>query len=169
MPPIIRKSVLSAHILASVGWMGAVIVYLVCVAVAWNTSDLQVLQAMWIAIGIIGWYVIVPLSIIAFVSGIVQSLGTKWGLFRHYWVLISLILTFLAMLILLLHMPEVSQTQALVLASDNVTRIGLASETLHAGIGFLVLLLVHSLNVFKPSGLTPYGWQVRQKTMTQKA
>jgi hypothetical protein len=41
-------------------------------------------------------------------------------LFRHYWVLISLVLTFFATVVLLLHMPNVS------LMADMVRRAGSA-------------------------------------------
>jgi hypothetical protein len=54
-----------------------------------------------------GWYVIVPLAVAALLTGLVMALGTPWGLFRHYWVLISLVLTILATVVLLLHMPTV--------------------------------------------------------------
>jgi hypothetical protein len=36
------------------------------------------------------WIVIVPLSLAALLTGVVQSLGTPWGLFRHRWIVAKL-------------------------------------------------------------------------------
>ena len=36
---------------------------------------------------------------------------------------------------------------------------GLPGEVVHAGGGLLVLLVIQVLNVYKPRGLTPYGWR----------
>jgi hypothetical protein len=53
---------------------------------------------------IIGWWVIVPACLISTLSGLVQSLGTSWGLVRHYWVLIKLAMTLPSVGLLFLHM-----------------------------------------------------------------
>jgi hypothetical protein len=47
-------------------------------------------------------FVIVPLSLASLAIGLLQSLGTRWGLFRHYWVLAKLLLTVVATVVLLL-------------------------------------------------------------------
>ena len=60
-------------------------------------------------------------------------------------------LSVLAAVVLLLHMPTVS-----VLAA--VARVGrLGGDLVHAGGGLLALLVITVLNVYKPQGLTPYG------------
>jgi hypothetical protein len=78
-------------------------------------------RAAWIAMELIGWYVIVPLSLAALLSGVVQALGTPWGLFRHYWVLITFLLTSFATIILLLHMPSVSALADVAREADSAT------------------------------------------------
>ncbi len=45
----------------------------------------------------------------------------------------------------------------------GVLREGLRSELLHAGVGLLVLLVIQVLNVYKPRGMTPYGWRKQQE------
>lgn len=108
MRPGVRKFALAAHLTISVGWIGAVGAFLALVLMAQNTPDPQVLQAAWIAMDAIGWSVIVPLAVASLVTGLVMSLGTKWGLLGHYWILISLVLTALATGVLLLNMQTVS-------------------------------------------------------------
>ena len=108
LSPRLRKLALTVHVIASVGWLGAVVAYLALGIAAVLSQDLTMVRAAWLAMAWIGWLVIVPLALAALVTGLVISLGTPWGLFRHYWVLISLGLTLFATVILLMHMPSVS-------------------------------------------------------------
>ena len=159
MPPAVRKLALTAHVTSSVGWLGAVVAYLALVGAALTRQDAQIVRAVWTALELIGWFAIVPLSLASLLTGLVQSLGTPWGLFRHYWVLFKLLLTVLATIILLLHMPTVSFLAGVAAQTDSATLGGLRGELLHAGGGLLVLLVVTTLGVYKPRGLTPYGWR----------
>src|SRR5688500_8575074 len=101
MSPSLRRLALTVHVTASVGWSGAVVAYLALVIAAMTSPDGQILRAAWIAMDLTGWFAIVPLSLISLLTGIVMSVGTKWGLFRHYWVLISLALTIFAVIVLI--------------------------------------------------------------------
>lgn len=148
-----RKLALTAHVTFSVGWLGAVVAYLSLVIGVMTSSDMPRVQGAWTAMELIGWYAVVPLAVGAFLSGLVLSLGTSWGLFRHYWVVAKLLLTGVATLILLLHMPSVS----LQAGGVEIGHAGLRSEFVHAGGGLLVLLTTTILAIYKPRGLTPYG------------
>lgn len=53
-------------------------------------------RAAYLAMDLTGRFVIVPLSLGSLLTGRVQSLGTTWGLFRHYWVLMKFQITILA-------------------------------------------------------------------------
>jgi hypothetical protein len=162
MSPSVRKFALIVHITCSVGWIGAVITYLALVVIALTKQDSQILLAAWLAMVLIGWFAIVPLSLTSLFTGFIMALGTKWGLFQHYWVLLSLVLTAFATIILIQHMPTVDFFAALA-ATDNADlvklREGLSGELFHAGIGLIVLIVIQVLNVYKPRGLTPYGWR----------
>ena len=159
MTPGLRKLALIVHLTASVGWIGAVIAYLALGLSAATSRDVQTVRAAWIAMELTGWSVIVPLALAALFSGLVMSLGTPWGLFRHYWVLISLVLTVFATVVLLLHMPTVSSLADVARAADGADLGGLGGDLFHAGGGLLVLLVITGLNVYKPRGMTPYGWR----------
>src|SRR5438477_354037 len=108
MTPAVRKFALSIHLTCSVGWIGAVVAYLALGIAAVTSPDVQTVRAAWTAMDLTGWWAIVPLAIGALMTGLVMSLGTQWGLFRHYWVLISLALTILCTVVLVLHMPTVT-------------------------------------------------------------
>lgn len=167
MPPALRKFALIVHLTVSVGWIGAVVAYLALVLAAMNSPDDQLVLATATAMKLIGWYVIVPSAITSLVTGVLMSLGTRWGLFRHYWVIFSLVLTALAVGILLQHMHPASFLVGVAADSHNADasrlRSGLPSELLHSGVGLLVLVVVQVLNVYKPRGITPYGWRKQQE------
>src|SRR5690606_37559078 len=92
----LRKFMLTIHITCSVGWIGAALTYLALVVVAMTNEDEQILRAVWIALASTGWFAIVPLSLASLFTGLIMSLGTKWGLFRYYWVIFSFVLTIFA-------------------------------------------------------------------------
>lgn len=162
MPPALRKFALTVHLTVSVGWIGVVVAYLVLGIATVTMQDVQTGRAAWIAMDLIGWYVLVPLSLAALLTGIIMSLGTPWGLFRHYWVLISLVLTTLSTVVLLLHMPTVSALAEMAQGADRADLARLGGDLFHPGVGLLVLLVIQVLNVYKPRGITPYGWRKQQ-------
>ncbi len=165
MPPRVRKFALATHLTSSVGWIGAVVAYLALDLTVAASQDPQLVRAAWQAMGLVVSSTIVPLALGSLLTGIVMSVGTKWGLFRHWWVLISLLLTILANLVLLMESALVSRMAAV--AADPATpdeQLLAIPPTLLHSIGGLVLLLgVQALNIYKPQGLTPYGWRRQQE------
>jgi hypothetical protein len=117
---------------------------------------------------LIAWYVLVPLGLASLVTGLVMSLGTRWGLFRHYWVVFSLLLTIVAIVVLLTRLEPISY-RATLAADPSTSSADLrnAGVLLHPGLGLLVLLVVTALNVYKPNGLTPYGWRKIQEQRSE--
>ena len=168
MSPVLRKFVLATHLSFSVGWIGAVVAYLALSVAAMTSQDAQTVRAAWIAMELTGWYAIVPLALASVLTGLVMALGTTWGLFRHYWVLISFMLTVLATIVLLLHMPDVSVVAdvareggggGLDATGDHLDERLTNGDLLHPALGLVVLLVVQVLNVYKPRGMTRYGWR----------
>jgi hypothetical protein len=161
MRPWLRKLVLTVHLVLSIGWIGAILAYL-ALDVLVGGSDTQQAHAAYIALAFVGQWVIVPLALSSLLTGILIALLTPWGLFRHYWVLISLLLTTFAVLVLLEHMPGVVAVAEAMRRSDAAPLHGsLRPDFEHAGGGLAVLVVVTVLNVYKPRGLTPYGWRHR--------
>jgi hypothetical protein len=159
MPPRLRKFALATHLTFSVGWIGTVLAYLAFGVAAATSQDAQIVRAAWIAMELTGWYVIVPLALASLLTGLLMALGTTWGLFRHYWVLCSLVLTVVATGVLLLHMPDVSRLAAVAREADRTGLDALGGDLVHPGLGLVVLLVIQVLNVYKPRGMTRYGWR----------
>src|SRR3990170_4099331 len=104
----LRKLALTAHVTSSVGWLGSVGGFLALAVAGLTSQDSQLVRATYLAMELTGWFVIVPLSLASLLTGLVQSLGTEWGLFRHYWILVKLLITILATIVLLVHMQPIS-------------------------------------------------------------
>src|SRR4029453_2839706 len=166
MGPRLRKFALTTHVVSSVGWLGAVTAFLGLAVAGLASADPQVVRAAYLAMDTTAWYAIVPLAVASPVTGIVQGLGTTWGLFRYYWVVVKFVLTIPATLILLLHLHPIEQmsalaAQATLSAGDHQSlRIQL---TPNAGRSDVVLLGPSWLSVYKPAGLTPYGWRKQRE------
>jgi len=155
--PRLRKLALAAHLSVSVGWIGAVVSYLTLGLAAVTARDVQTVRAAWTAMELTGWFAIVPLAVASLLTGLVMALGTRWGLFRYYWVLFSFVLTVLATVVLLLHMPTVSSLADAAQEAEGARLDRLGGDLLHPGLGLVVLLVIQVLNVYKPPGLTRYG------------
>jgi hypothetical protein len=160
MTPGIRKLALTAHVSSSVGWMGAVAAFLALSLAGVAGQDAETVRGAYLAMHLITWLVIVPFCIAALVTGLIQSLGTQWGLFRHYWIVTKLGLTVIATLILLVHTQPIGQVAAFAasstLAPDDLgaIRIRLIAD---AGAALMALLVATTLSVYKPWGMTSYG------------
>ncbi|CAM5616455.1 hypothetical protein [Streptomyces aurantiogriseus] len=159
-PPRLRKLTLTLHVTASVGWLGAVAAFLALAVAGLSSSAPQTVRGAYVAMDLVGWSVIVPLSIASLLTGVLQSLGTVWGLLRHYWVIAKLLITLLVTLLLLVHMQPVGHL------ADAAARAALAGGELEgmriqliadAAAALLVLLTAAALSVFKPRGVTRYG------------
>jgi hypothetical protein len=153
----LRKLLLAVHLTFSVGWVGAVVAYLVLGVAAQTSQATQTVRAAWIGMELTGWYAIVPLALASLLTGLAVAASTSWGLFRHYWVVFSLGLTVFATVILLLHMPTVSAMADMVRQAEGARLRALGGDLFHPVIGLVVLLVILVLNVYKPRGLTRYG------------
>jgi hypothetical protein len=157
MPPAARRLALVAHLSSAVGWLGGALAYLAIGIAAEASESSETVRGAWIAMDVIGWFVLVPLAIVALVTGLLMSLGTRWGLFRHYWVVISLVLTTFALVVMLLHMPDVSESADIARTASVDHLLAMGGDIVHPAIGIGVLFVVLVLNLYKPKGMTSYG------------
>lgn len=157
-----RKLALTAHVTLSVGWLGSVAAFLALAITGVTSADPQRVRSAYLAMEVTGWFVIVPLSFASLLSGLIQALGTTWGLFRHYWVLIKLLINIFANALLLVHMQPINRVAAMAAATTFSTddHRELRTQLVVDAVAALVALLVATtLSVYKPRGVTPYGAQ----------
>jgi hypothetical protein len=169
MTPGLRKFALTTHVTSSVGWLGAVGGFLVLAIAGLNSRDAQTVRAAYVATELITWAAIVPLAFASLITGLVVSLGTQWGLFRHYWVLVKFVLTVLATLLLLLHTRPIGAVAALARESElsgyltHRLQLQLVAD---AALALLALLVNVTLSIYKPRGMTRYGWRKQQEAVS---
>jgi hypothetical protein len=166
MAPRLRKVALTAHVSSSVGWLGAVAGFLALAVVGLTSRDDQTVRSVYLMLDLTAWYVIVPLCLASVLTALVSSLSTPWGLFRHYWVLLKILITIPSSLMLLVHMQPIGYMAGIAantpsyIADLQTLKIQLVVE---AGAALLVLLVATALSVYKPKGMTPFGWRKQQE------
>ncbi len=158
--PQLRKLVLTAHITSTLGWLGAVVVFLAMAIVGMAGQDAQTVRGVYLVMEPTSWLVLVPLAFASLLTGIMQALGTTWGLFRHYWVLFKLLMTVFVTIVLLIYV-ETFNVMAGVAADPSADLVSVrnVSPILHAVLALLVLFTATVLAVYKPRGMTRYGWR----------
>lgn len=169
MSPGLRKFVRTAHIIFTVGWLGAVAGFLALAIAGLTSQDNQTVRAAYLAMELITRFVIIPLSFAPLLlTGPLLSLGTPWGLFRHYWILVKLLINIFSTLILLVHMQPITYLSRVASAGAlSSSDRGLQIEMVVASSAALLALLVATgLAVYKPRGVTPYGWRKQYEERT---
>jgi uncharacterized membrane protein len=158
MTPGLRRLTFTTHITSSVGWIGAVFVFLAVAVIGLTSQDERTVRGAYLVMAPAAWFVLVPLAHASLLSGIALSLGTTWGLFRHYWVVLKLLITAFSTVILLIYMGTFRQMAQV--ASDPVVDLAAvrnASPVVHAILAVILLLAATVLGIYKPFGLTAYG------------
>lgn len=163
MRPAVRKAALTVHVSVSVGWLGAVAAFLGLAVAVLASDDAALVRGGLLAMNVTGRWVLLPLSLACLLTGVVQSLGTHWGLLRHYWVVATLVINVVATVVLVLFLGALSE---LADRAGRVGGVGAAGEVLalrdpspvvHAAAALAVLLLATALSVMKPPGRTRRG------------
>jgi|SRR5687768_2731784 hypothetical protein len=151
-----RRLALTVHIAASMGWLGAAAAFLAMAAIGLASNDPDIVRAVYLVMEPTAWAALVPLAIASLVTGVVSSLLSVWGLFRHWWVVFKLLINVFATVILLMYMATFRAIAEV--AADPAVDLALVrnpSPLLHGLIAIVALLVATVLSVYKPRGLTP--------------
>lgn len=162
----VRKVMLTAHVTCSVGWIGAVVAFLALAVVGLRNLDITVALGASLAMGVIAWEVILPFVFASLATGIVSSLGTPWGLFRHYWIVFKLLLTTFCTAILMIHLRpidalagEAAHSGALAGALQGSQHLMVIASSL----AIVTLVVVTALSIYKPRGVTRLGFRCESR------
>ena len=169
LTPPWRKLVLTAHVTFAIGWLGAVAAFVPLAIAGLTSQDAQIVRSAYIAMGLIARFVIVPLSFAPLITGPVLSLGTPWGLFRHYWILAKLLITLLSTIILMVHLQPINTLAAAAVRTTVLSgdlRQLQVQMVIASAAAVIALLVATALAVYKPRGMTPYGWRKQYEQRT---
>ncbi len=169
MTPRIRKLTITAHVAFSVGWLGATAAFLVLSIAGIASHDAEVVRGAYLSMDLISRFVIIPLSLAALATGLLQALGTPWGLFRYYWVLVKFGIAIFATTALLVHELGVMAEAARRVSGSapetlfSADFLSLKTELVRApSLAIVLLFALTTLGVYKPWGLTQYGRRKQQ-------
>jgi hypothetical protein len=142
----VRQTILTAHIMMSVGLLGDSAGFLAVAIRAARAADHDVVVQLAKVLNMFALVFGIPLSFGALLSGLALGLGTKWGVFRYPWVTTKLLLIVSVMLVggfiigpaltVILERGGGDTSRLIAAASYDVLALGLAT-------GF---------SVFKPGG-----------------
>jgi hypothetical protein len=168
LSPAFYKLLLAAHIVVSVGWLGVVCAKVTLKLIAITTGTPGVADALYIASERLN-VAFPPLAIGTVVTGVLLSLGTKWGLIQHYWVVTKIALTVVVIATAVQIGSRIPQPSAA--AMDGGTILGVASSPaillLSQSVTHVLMLGVATVvSVYKPWGKT---WLGRRKGAVRPA
>lgn len=164
MGPKTRKLVLTLHVTSSLGWLGAICAFIALAIAGLTSNDEDLVRGVYLVAEPITWWVIVPMALLSLGSGVIQSLGTTWGLLQHYWVVMKLVITLFAAFVLMLYTQTVDHFADL--AADPATTVDqlrTGSFLLHSAVALVLLLGATVLGIYKPRGRTRHGWRKHQE------
>jgi len=158
-PAAARKAVLTVHVVSSVGWLGAVATYLVLAVLVVTAPGVVRVAALLEPMRTLVWVVLLPAAVASFLSGLLSSWLSPWGLFRHYWVTVKFGLSLLCVAVLAMY------TQDIQAAVDGASRpradgadpalLSDPSHAVHSAAALVVLMTTTALAVYKPKGQLP--------------
>ncbi|MPZ81094.1 MAG: DUF2269 domain-containing protein [Actinophytocola sp.] len=80
------------HITAAVGWLGILLSTLALCMIGLFTASQARARTAYDAAVMVADTFFAPATLLALLTGLVLALGTKWGLFRFYWVVVKLVI-----------------------------------------------------------------------------
>lgn len=146
LSPPWRKALLTLHVITAVGWLGVDLVLLTLGVAGARGADPEMVYPV---LALVGQSVFVPLSVLAWLVGVASALLTPWGLLRHRWVLVKMIITTIMLGAVLFALLPNLRAAELGASTPTDAREGL----LAAGIVSNTLLIIATvLSTYKPWG-----------------
>lgn len=165
-PPVYRL-LLTAHILVSAGWLGVVFAKLLLGLRAVASDAPAVSDPLYTATEAVN-VAFPPAAVATLVTGVLLSLGTRWGVLRYYWVATKLALclgviaTGVAFVDRLAQRSVSAPSPVRAIGEGTVLDVVSAPATLLISLSVAHVLMLGAatvLSVYKPWGRIPTGGQ----------
>lgn len=162
--PGTRKALLTLHVALSGIFLGVAVVMVTLAVLAAGAEDIAVAHSHYALLESFDLTILPWFSLSSIMSGLAVSLTGKWGLVKHYWVLVKFILAVLAVASGLAFVQGWVVTAAensaqLVATAGQSVELGTDPVWLIGGFGFggALVLAATVLSVNKPWGRTWFG------------
>jgi hypothetical protein len=147
LTPRWRRAVLTVHVITAVGWLGVDLVLLTLGISGLAGADPDVVYP---AQSLVGRMLFTPLSALVWLVGVANAAYTKWGLVKHWWVLVKLLLTTLMLvLVVVLLYPALTRAGELAGAMEFADRVNLVVAP---SVSTSLLITATVLSTYKPWG-----------------
>ena len=163
-----RQALLAFHAVTSAAWLGIAVMFVALSGLALNAANVRDAQTIYEAMALFDQTMLPMATMAATTSGFALGVTTKWGIVRHWWVAIKVLLSFAVLGIAFgfLHDAlERSAAQAAQLAAVGGTVADVTSSGQVVLWGFVLALLsligAMLLSIYKPRGMTPRGRRER--------
>lgn len=151
----VRRTLLVVHVAVSVSWLGLSLGLLALGITAYTTADTSLTEAAYRAMRVFADWLLLPVAAVTLTSGLVLSLGTPWGLARHYWVWTKFWLTLATAAATVFALrPEIAHAAATGVPDSSLVAAPLVSTGAY--------LFMTAISVLKPWGLTRRGRRLRE-------
>ncbi|MFJ9414985.1 DUF2269 domain-containing protein [Streptomyces sp. NPDC101227] len=159
-----RRALLVVHVAVSVGWLGLTLGLLALSITGYTTASPDLAAVAYRAMKIFGDWLILPVALISLVSGLMLSLGTRWGLARHRWVYIKFWLTLITVLLSAFSLrPGIDHLAAQAAAGNPTPDIGLLVAP---SVATATYVFITAISVLKPWGPTKRGGRLRRRAQS---
>lgn len=158
-----KKALVTTHVVFSGSWLGVGVVMVSLTVLGLRSDDAATVRVSYELLELFDMTILPWSSIGAILSGIAVSLTGKWGLVRHYWIVVKLMIAvaIIASAFGFLHRWAVSAAErsALLAATDGDVVIGDLGVWLVTGFGTAVFFVAVAmvLSVYKPWGKTRFA------------
>ena len=150
-----RRAVLIGHILSAGAWFGIDVAMAVLIFTAKLTDDLQVRASCLRVLGLVTVWPLLISGLLCLATGVLLSLGSKWGLVTYWWVLTKLVLNLvLTALVLIALNGEVTEQarRAGKILDGQLVPLDLTNLTFPPIVSPALLFVATVLSVVKPWG-----------------
>lgn len=152
LPQPWRKLLLSVHVAASVGVLGADLSLLTLGIASVGGADPVTIYP---AARLVGAGLVAPLALTALVTGLALGLLTQWGLFTYWWVTIKLaIVVILTGAVLFVLVPALGAAAETAVATRGISPAERLPLLIAPAAASTLLLVAVALAIFKP------GWRL---------
>lgn len=148
----------TGHIVLASLWLGGA-TSIVAMSVGLEASNGGQLFGQDLAMKLVDDFLIIPAAIGTLITGLLYSILTKWGFFKHAWVIVKWVITLVAIIVgtfflgpWLNSLPPISSAQGLEALVDPIYQQNKTLNLWFAGLQVMSLLAAIWLSVFKPWG-----------------
>lgn len=148
-----RKSAVTVHVVAALALLGVSTVVLVAGVHAATRGDARDAQAVYSLLRLLTFSLDLPLAAVTLLSGVLLALTSRWGMFRHWWVIAKLAIYGATLVIGLVLIGPSLDTMIDVTEAQRPEESGARSTlVVAAAVQVVILSGAATLGVFKPGG-----------------